>query len=40
MSKPSFLGYIVERLGGVRVTAEPFGNPWKGSRENNQFPEY
>jgi hypothetical protein len=37
MSKPSFLGYITERLGGVRVTAEPFGNPWKGSRENNSF---
>jgi 5-methyltetrahydropteroyltriglutamate--homocysteine methyltransferase len=40
MSKPSFLGYIVERLGGVRVTTEPLGNPWKGSRETNQFPEY
>ncbi len=40
MSKPSFLTYIVERLGGIRVTAEPFGNPWKGSRENNSFPEY
>ena len=33
MSKPSFLTYIVERLGGVQVTSEPFGNPWKGSRE-------
>src|SRR5262245_10995569 len=32
MSKPSFLTYIVERLGGVEVTNEPFGNPWKGSR--------
>ena len=40
MSKPSFLTYIVERLGGVEVTSEPFGNPWKGSRENNSFPEY
>ena len=40
MSKPSFLTYIVERLGGVQVTSEPFGNPWKGSRENNSFPEY
>jgi len=40
MSKPRFLGYITEVLGGVRVTAEPFGNPWKGSRENNSFPEY
>src|SRR5262245_34880461 len=40
MSKPSFLTYIVERLGGVEVTNEPFGNPWKGSRENNAFPEY
>jgi 5-methyltetrahydropteroyltriglutamate--homocysteine methyltransferase len=40
MSKPSFLSYIVERLGGIEVTSEPFGNPWKGSRENNSFPEY
>jgi len=40
MSKPSFLSYVTERLGGIRVTAEPFGNPWKGSRENNQYPEY
>lgn len=40
MSKPSFLTYIVERLGGVEITDEPFGNPWKGSRENNSFPEY
>src|SRR5271163_1540900 len=40
MSKPSFLSYIVERLGGVTVTAEPVGNPWKDSRENKSFPEY
>lgn len=40
MSKPSFLSYIVERLGGVEATSEPFGNPWAGSRENNAFPEY
>ena len=40
MSKPSFLTYIVERLDGVEATSEPFGNPWKGSRENNAFPEY
>ena len=40
MSKPSFLSYINERLGGVTITAEPFGNPWKGSRENKSFPEY
>jgi 5-methyltetrahydropteroyltriglutamate--homocysteine methyltransferase len=40
MSKPSFLTYIVERLGGIETTSEPFGNPWKGSRENNSFPEY
>jgi hypothetical protein len=26
--------------GRLAVTAEPFGNPWKGSRENNSFPEY
>ena len=40
MSKPSFLGYITERLGGVRVTSEPLGNPWKDSRETKTFPEY
>jgi 5-methyltetrahydropteroyltriglutamate--homocysteine methyltransferase len=40
MSKPSFLSYINERLGGVTFTAEPFGNPWRGSRETNSFPEY
>lgn len=40
MSKPSFLSYIVERLGGVTITAEPVGNPWKNSRENKSFPEY
>ena len=40
MSKPSFLGYITERLGGVRVTAEPLGNPWKDSRELKTYPEY
>jgi 5-methyltetrahydropteroyltriglutamate--homocysteine methyltransferase len=40
MSKPSFLGYITERLGGVRVTAEPLGNPWKDSRETKTYPEY
>jgi len=40
MSKPSFLSYITDRLGGVLVTAEPFGNPWKDSREVKTFPEY
>jgi 5-methyltetrahydropteroyltriglutamate--homocysteine methyltransferase len=39
-SKPSFLSYIVERLGGVTPTDEPFGQPWKGSREHNQWSEY
>ena len=34
-SKPSFLSYIVERLDGVTPTDEPFGQPWKGSREHN-----
>jgi hypothetical protein len=40
MPKPSFLSYINDRLGGVTITAEPFGDPWKGSRENKSFPEY
>ena len=40
MSKPSFLGYITERLGGVETTNEPFGNPWAGSREAKEYPEY
>jgi 5-methyltetrahydropteroyltriglutamate--homocysteine methyltransferase len=40
MSKPSFLSYIVDRLDGVMVTDEPFGSPWKGSREHNMWSEY
>jgi hypothetical protein len=28
---------VVDRLGGVEVTDEPFGNPWKGSREHNMW---
>ena len=40
LSKPSFLSYITERLGGVTATGEPFGNPWAGSKENNDWPEY
>ncbi len=39
-SKPSFLSYIVERLDGVTPTDEPFGQPWKGSREHNMWSEY
>jgi 5-methyltetrahydropteroyltriglutamate--homocysteine methyltransferase len=40
MSKPSFLSYVTQRLGGVVTTADPFGNPWAGSREVRQYPEY
>jgi 5-methyltetrahydropteroyltriglutamate--homocysteine methyltransferase len=40
MSKPGFLNYVNERLDGIKMTDEPFGNPWKGSRENRDFPEY
>jgi len=40
MSKPSFLSYVVERLDGVETTNEPFGQPWKGSREHTQYAEY
>src|ERR1700674_443618 len=32
LSQPRFLSYYRERLGGVTLPAEPFGNPWKGSR--------
>jgi 5-methyltetrahydropteroyltriglutamate--homocysteine methyltransferase len=40
MSKESFLNYITDRLEGVTVTDEMFGNPWAGSKENNDWPEY
>jgi 5-methyltetrahydropteroyltriglutamate--homocysteine methyltransferase len=40
MSKPGFLNYINQRLEGIKLTDEPFGNPWKNSRENRDFREY
>jgi 5-methyltetrahydropteroyltriglutamate--homocysteine methyltransferase len=41
MSKPSFITYINERLGGFSVdTAERNQSPWAGSREVRAFPDY
>jgi 5-methyltetrahydropteroyltriglutamate--homocysteine methyltransferase len=41
MSKPSFITYINERLGGFSVdTADRNQSPWVGSREVRAFPDY
>jgi 5-methyltetrahydropteroyltriglutamate--homocysteine methyltransferase len=41
MSKPSFITYINERLGGFAVdTADRNQSPWVGSREVLAFPDY
>jgi 5-methyltetrahydropteroyltriglutamate--homocysteine methyltransferase len=41
MSKPSFITYINERLGGFTVdAAERNQSPWAGSREVRAFPDY
>ena len=40
MSKPSFVTYVQERLGGFEVVGEPAGFPWAGSREVLAFPEF
>ena len=41
MSKPSFITYINERLGGFSVdTADRNQSPWAGSREVRAFPDY
>jgi 5-methyltetrahydropteroyltriglutamate--homocysteine methyltransferase len=40
-SKPSFVTYVNERLGGYEVDKDaPPRNPWKGSREDLAFPEF
>jgi len=40
MSKPSFVTYVAERLGGFTPSAEPGAIPWAGSREVAAFPEF
>jgi 5-methyltetrahydropteroyltriglutamate--homocysteine methyltransferase len=41
MSKPSFITYINERLGGFEVdTADRSQSPWAGSREVKAFPDF
>jgi 5-methyltetrahydropteroyltriglutamate--homocysteine methyltransferase len=40
MSKPSFITYVTERLGGFEPTAEPGTLPWAGSKEVTAFPEF
>jgi 5-methyltetrahydropteroyltriglutamate--homocysteine methyltransferase len=40
MSKPSFVTYVQERLGGFEPTAATTGLPWAGSREVLAFPEF
>jgi 5-methyltetrahydropteroyltriglutamate--homocysteine methyltransferase len=41
MSKPSFITYINERLGGFSVdSADRNQSPWAGSREVRAFPDY
>lgn len=40
-SKPSFVTYVNERLGGFEIdTAAPRRGPWVGSREEIAFPEF
>jgi 5-methyltetrahydropteroyltriglutamate--homocysteine methyltransferase len=40
-SKPSFVTYVNERLGGFEVDAQaPHRSPWAGSREALSFPEF
>ena len=41
MSKPSFITYINDRLGGFEVdSADRNQSPWAGSREVREFPDY
>ena len=40
MSKPSFVTYVQERLGGFEPTVAPAGLPWAGSHEGLAFPEF
>jgi len=40
LSKPSFVTYVTERLGGFEPIAEPGTLPWAGSKEVAAFPEF
>jgi 5-methyltetrahydropteroyltriglutamate--homocysteine methyltransferase len=40
MSKPSFITYVTERLGGFTRSTEPGTLPWAGSKEVAAFPEF
>jgi 5-methyltetrahydropteroyltriglutamate--homocysteine methyltransferase len=40
MSKPSFVTYVTERLGGFEPIAGPGTLPWAGSKEVAAFPEF
>ena len=40
MSKPSFITYVTERLGGFTRSTEPGRLPWAGSKEVTAFPEF
>lgn len=40
LSKPSFIFYVHERLGGFEAVDGTAGSPWAGSREAASFPEY
>ena len=40
LSKPSFVTYVTERLGGFEPITEPGTLPWAGSKEVAAFPEF
>jgi 5-methyltetrahydropteroyltriglutamate--homocysteine methyltransferase len=40
LSKPSFLSYVSDRLGGFESVERPAGNPWASSRDALAFPGY
>src|SRR5262249_22389137 len=40
MSKPSFITYVTDRLGGFEPITEPGALPWAGSKEVAAFPEF
>jgi 5-methyltetrahydropteroyltriglutamate--homocysteine methyltransferase len=40
MSKPSFVTYVTERLGGFEPSPQPGRLPWAGSKEVTAFPEF
>jgi len=40
LSKPSFLTYVNDRLGGFELLERSVGNPWAASRDALAFPSY